>query len=59
MIVRSLSAQRRDVHTSFWLLPVEQSLIIKEKGADLSSPKAKVTRSNRVGCASRINGLAK
>jgi hypothetical protein len=54
MNVRSLSAQHRDILASLSLLPAAQSLIINEKGADLSYPKAKVTRSNRVGCASSL-----
>ena len=51
MSVRALSAQRVAVPASFQVIREVQMLKSLQKYAALSSPKAKVTRSNRVGCA--------
>ncbi len=51
MSVRALSAQRVAVLVTFRVSRKVQMLKSLQKYAALSSPKAKVTRSNRVGCA--------
>jgi len=51
MSVRRMSALRSRVFTTFRRDPLALSLKNKGFSPGLSSPKAKVTRSNRVGCA--------
>ena len=51
MSVRISSAQRTDIHFSFPVARATLSLITNDKSAAVSSPKAKVTRSNRLGRA--------
>jgi hypothetical protein len=45
------------IHASFSSNSDRAALNIKRKGVGMSSAKAKVTRSNRVGCASDFKGL--
>jgi hypothetical protein len=52
MTVRRTSALRADIHRSFSVDNRGAALERLANLAAVSSPKAKVTRSNRVGCAS-------
>ena len=57
MIVRKTSALRAHIRHLFPVKNRESSLKMLSNLAGVSSPKAKVTRSNRVGCASlRFSG---
>jgi len=58
MNVRSLSAQPRMFPVSFPVSKDGQQLKTQRNYAAVSSPKAKVTRSNRVGCAKTGAALA-
>ncbi len=55
MNVRRMSAQSQPILVSFPVSKDGQQLKTRKNYPAVSSPKAKVTRSNRVGCASSFD----
>ena len=56
--VRGMSAQPPRIHAFWRRLPKPLCSHFKDMPPATSSPKAKVTRSNRVGCAKKVKHLA-